>query len=133
MIRTASQPTRYQTLFNNGSHEAVADVPVEKGGSGHGFGPHELLEAAFATCLTMTVGMYATKHEIPLTRASCEVRINRSNPEAVVLDYSLDFEGALTEEQSSRLRIAASKCPVARTLTGAISLRPVESSSEGST
>jgi len=131
MIRTISLPTTYQTSFTNGTHDAVADVPVEKGGSGAGFGPHELLEAAFATCLTMTVRMYAAKHAIPLAGASCEVRIDRSNPDAVALNYELDFEGMLTEEQSNRLRAAASKCPVARTLTGAIVLQ-LTASSEGS-
>lgn len=30
---------RPQTAFTNGTHEAVADVPIEKGGEGRGFGP----------------------------------------------------------------------------------------------
>lgn len=125
MIRSTSLEVPYQTAFTNGSLEAVADVPVEKGGAGKGFGPHELLEAAFATCLTMTVQMHAAKHGIPLQAAQCEVRIDRSLPDAVALNYSLSFEGPLTDEQSSRLREAASRCPVARTLSGDIALRPV--------
>lgn len=61
MIRASSLDVPYQTAFTNGTLEAVADVPVEKGGAGRGFGPHELLEAAFATCLTMTAQMYAAE------------------------------------------------------------------------
>jgi len=134
MIRCFSLAVPYQTAFTNGLHEAVADVPVEKGGAGQGFGPHELLEAAFATCMTMTVQMHAAKHSIPLTEARCEVRIDRSVPNAVTLNYELTFVGPLTDQQSAQLREAASRCPVARTLTGAIALKPVkkgESSSEG--
>ena len=133
MIRSSSLGVPYQTAFTNGSHEALADVPVEKGGAGIGFGPHELLEAAFATCLTMTVQMYAAKHGLPLEGATCEVRIDRSVPNAVVLNYDLTFDGPLTDEQSARLREAASRCPVAKTLTGTIALQPTQdgSRSEG--
>jgi len=123
MIRSSSLDVPYRTAFTNGSLDAVADVPVEKGGAGQGFGPHELLEAAFATCLTMTVQMYAAKHGLPLHAARCEVRIDRSVPDAVTLNYALAFDGPLTDEQSARLREAAGRCPVARTLTGAIALR----------
>ena len=123
MIRSASLDAPYQTAFTNGSHEGVADVPVEKGGAGKGFGPHELLEAAFATCLTMTVQMHAARHGLPLRSAECEVRIDRSVPNVVTLNYTLTFDGPLTEEQSAQLREAAGKCPVARTLSGPILLR----------
>jgi putative redox protein len=126
MIRSTSLDPPYQTNFTNGSFDAIADTPAEKGGAGNGFGPHELLEAALATCLTMTVKMYAAKHSIPLTSAQCEVRIDRSLSDAVTLNYSLVFDGPLTDEQKAGLREAASRCPVARTLTGAISLRSVE-------
>lgn len=125
MIRSNSLDVPYQTAFTNGSYAAVADVPVEKGGAGKGFGPHELLEAAFATCLTITVQMYAAEYGFPLEAARCEVRIDRSVPGTVTLNYTLAFDGPLTEEQSARLWEAAGRCPVARTLSGAIALRPV--------
>ena len=130
MIQASSSNVPHQTAFTNGAFASVADVPVEKGGAGRGFGPHELLEAAFATCLTMTAKMSAAKHGFPLTGARCEVRIDRSVPDAVVLNYDLVLEGSLTEEQSTVIRNAASCCPVAKTLTGAISLRPVETNVE---
>lgn len=135
MIRASSLDVPYQTAFTNGTLQAVADVPVEKGGAGEGFGPHELLEAAFATCLTMTAQMYAAEHTLPLHAARCEVRIDRSVPGAVTLNYALTLDGPLTGEQSARVREAVSRCPVARTLTGAITLRPSNpagSISEGS-
>jgi len=124
MIRSSSLGVPHQMAFTNGAHSAVADVPVEKGGAGAGFGPHELLEAAFATCLTMTVQMYAAEHGFPLTGASCEVRLDRSVPNAVTLRYTLTLDGPLTNEQSAAIRDTASRCPVARTLTGGIALQP---------
>ena len=123
MIRSFSADASYKTAFTDGSHEAFADVPVSKGGSGEGFGPHDLLEAALSTCATITVRMYAQKHGFALERVACEVRIDRSVPDTVVLVYSLTFDGPLTEEQSARLREAAERCPVSRTLSGTISVR----------
>jgi putative redox protein len=124
MIRAASLPVRHQVAFSNASVEAVADVPVEKGGAGAGFGPHELLEAALATCIAMTVEMAADKHGIPLRKAICEVRLDRSNPNAIVLDYALSLEGSHTQEQANLLRRAATDCPVSRTLKAFVAIRP---------
>ena len=124
MIRSSNLEVPYQTAFTNGAAEAVADVPVEKGGGGQGFGPHELLEAALATCVTMTAQMFAADHGLPLTAARCAVRIDRSMPGAATLTYALALDGPLSGEQSARVRDAVSRCPVARTLTGAITLRP---------
>jgi putative redox protein len=123
MIRAASLSVRHQVAFGNGTIEAVADVPIEKGGAGAGFGPHELLEAALATCIAMMVEMHADKHGIPLTRATCEVRLDRSNPSAIVFDYVLAFEGPLTQEQSALLREVATDCPVSRTLKASVAIR----------
>lgn len=123
MIRSHSLGVPHRVAFSNGDHSADADLPAAKGGAGLGFGPHDLLEAALATCMTITVEMYAAKHGIPLVSAAAEVRLDRSDPDAVILIYSLTFEGSLTAEQRESLRNAASRCPVQRTLTGRLSLR----------
>jgi putative redox protein len=120
MIRAASNETPHQTAFTNGRFSSVADVPQEKGGNGAGFGPHELLEAALATCMVMTVELAAAKLGVPLQRAHCEVNIDRSIPGSVTLHYVLHFDGALSDAHSQQLRDAAEKCPVARTLSGGI-------------
>ena len=124
MIRSTGVPTPFQAEFTNGTHTSVADAPVAKGGGGQGFGPHELLEAALATCLTMTVQMSAAKHGFPLTGVRSEVRIDRTIPGEPSLTYSLELDGPLTEEQIRHLRNAAAECPVGKTLTGRITLQP---------
>ena|ERR1019366_5209338 len=126
MIQSTSLDVPYQVKFTNGQCTAIADVPKEKGGEGQGFGPHELMEAALATCLTMTVQMHAKKHNIPLLRASVEVLIDRTRPPEVPLVYSVKFEGPLSVVQEEELAAAASSCPVIRTLTGKLACRPTE-------
>ncbi len=123
MIRSHSLGVPHRVVFSNGEHAADADLPAAKGGAGSGFGPHDLLEAALATCMTITVEMYAAKHGIPLESAAAQVRLDRNDPDAVALIYSLTFEGPLSEDQRESLRVAASKCPVRRTLMGRLSCR----------
>ena len=122
MIKASSIDQSCKTVFTNGDQSGIADLPVVKGGAGLGFGPHELLEAALATCMVMTVRMVADKHHLPITSVKCEVRIDRSALESVTLFYDLTLEGNLSTEQQHLLSDAAARCPVSRTLTGRIAV-----------
>jgi len=126
MISATSLTDTNRSAFTNGSHSSTADVPLEKGGNGNGFGPHELLEAALATCMTITVCKYAEKHHLPMIKVKCEVKADRSVPDIVTFQYSLKLEGELSLEQKQQLHQAAGKCPVAKTLAGVVAFKPLE-------
>ncbi|MGE0114986.1 MAG: OsmC family protein [Steroidobacteraceae bacterium] len=117
MIHTTSQPGDYPTDFSNGQIRAVADAPLEKGGMGAGFGPHELLEAALATCINMAVRMSANKLGIVLEGAATSVRLDRSQPDVVKYEYTLELVGSLTDKERQQLEEAANACPVRQTLS----------------
>jgi putative redox protein len=117
MISATSQPARYQTRFSDGEHHCISDVPAEKGGQHAGFRPHALLEAALASCVSMTVRMYADHHAIPLHSVTAKVTLDRSHPDEIVFQYEVDVEGDLTPAQKNRLMHAASACPVRKTLS----------------
>lgn len=124
MIISTTNAVDISTQFSNGSYESLADVPLEKGGDGKGFGPHELIEAALATCLTITVKLAARKYDIPLSGARCAVRLDRSVPGQVTLTYDLQLDGNLTDEQSAKLHDVASRCPVSKTMMGTVLVQP---------
>jgi putative redox protein len=117
MTSATSQPARYQSLLSDGEHECLADAPAEKGGQHAGFRPHALLEAALASCVSMTVRMYADHHAIPLRSVTAKVTLDRSHPDEIVFRYEVDVDGDLTPEQKDRLLHAASACPVRKTLS----------------
>ena len=116
MIRATSQSAPYQTRFSDGEHEGLADTTPAKGGQNSGFRPHDLLEAALASCINMTVRMYADHHAIPLRSATVRVSLDRSHAEEVVFRYEVDVDGELSPAQKERLSHAARACPVGRTL-----------------
>jgi putative redox protein len=117
MIQTISQTTPFQVQFTNERHSALADTTQDKGGGDSGFRPHELLEAALATCMNMMATMYATKHDIPLTQVVTKVSLDRSGSEQVVFSYVLELMGDLTAEQREAIISAVRVCPVRKTLS----------------
>jgi putative redox protein len=124
MIRATSNGVPYRVTFTDGRFTATADTTREKGGGDAGFGPFELIEAALATCLTITLEKTARQHGLPLERAAAAVRIDRSRPGEPVLTYELEMHGPLTGEQRAQLAAAAADCPVNRALTGTVTVRP---------
>ncbi|MDD2901105.1 MAG: OsmC family protein [Syntrophales bacterium] len=123
MIIAGSKEPAYCTPFSDGEHTALADTTREKGGSGGGFWPHNLLEAALATCINITVRKYAGKHGIPLTGASAKVQLDRSRPGEAIFGYEVELEGNLTQAQRDALLEVAGDCPVKATLLKKISFK----------
>jgi putative redox protein len=127
---TDSGPGALTQTIRAGRHRLAADEPL---GIGDDLGPtpYDLLLAALGTCTSMTLRMYADRHDWPLERVTVEVHHDRvhaddcRDPEAhpcVVdhIDRTLTLDGPLSDEQRARLAALADRCPVHRTLTGEI-------------
>ena len=122
MIRTKAGEQNYQVRFTDGRHEGFSDVTEDKGGGNSGFRPHDLLEAALATCLNMWLRMYADNHKIPLTHIETTVSLDRSQADEVTFNYWLDISGPLSSSEKKKLLAAAASCPVHKTLSKTITL-----------
>lgn len=126
MIKTESLNTKFQAQFTNGIQLSIADATPDKGGTGQGFRPHELLEAALATCMNMSLRMYAEKHVLPLAGVSVSVALDRSKPNEPTFEYQVDVDGPLTESDKMRLLQALENCPVRTTLSRPLRFRARE-------
>jgi putative redox protein len=121
MIKCLSKESNFETFFTDDRHEGTIDAPADKGGGGAGFGPHELLEAALAGCLNITLRKYAASHNIPLAGATTWVSLNRQIPEETIFEYGLELQGPITAAQRQELIQAAAACAVHQTLSRKIS------------
>ena len=122
MIRAFAEEENYLTKFSNGTGAGYADVLGAQGGTGTGFRPSELLEAALATCMNITLRMYAANHKMPLEDVSTEVTLESGADETVFrFEVRLIGEG-LTDEQRSRLIEIANACSVKKKLSKPIRL-----------
>jgi putative redox protein len=118
MVIAKNEQPHYRTRFSNGAQEAFADTTPDKGGAAAGFRPHELLEAALACCVNMSVRMCAERHAIPLDAVEIRVRLDRGS-EGAVFRTEIEIHGSsLTPEHRAKLLEAARACPVRRTLSG---------------
>ena len=117
MITAKSGEPGFLVRFSNGLSEALADAGLDKGGTGQGFRPHDLLEASLAACMNMHVRMYAAEHSLPLTEVRTTVTLDRGNPQETVFHYDIAVEGPLTEAQRKQVLASALDCPVRKTLS----------------
>jgi putative redox protein len=117
-----------------GPHHLRSDEPASAGGTGSGPTPYDLLLAALGACTSMTIAMYARRKQWPLERVTVRLRHSRTYAEdcaacetegtqLTVIDRDIVLDGALGEDQRSRLLAIANRCPVHRTLTSRMDIR----------
>jgi len=121
---------RFTHEVRAGRHVWIADEPTSVGGDDAGPGPFEMLLAALAACISMTLRMYADRKEWPVERIGVvafreRVSIEPDDDSGIPvrvdqITCEVDIVGDLTIEQRERLRQIADRCPVHRTLEGGI-------------
>jgi putative redox protein len=116
LIRTKGELQNYRTVVESNAHRVLTDAPVAKGGGGEGFGPHELLEAALASCLNMSVRMRAAALNVVVDNVRTSVLIDRSRDQEAIFTYAIDFDSSLGDDERARLIADAVDCPVIKTL-----------------
>lgn len=110
---------KFQLQIQTGKHQLIADEPVSFGGMDSGPSPFQLLGSALASCMTMTVRLYADQKGWPVKRIRTNVGHTRELDQTPRdrFDVRIKFEGDLDDEQRARMLEIAGKCPVHRTLT----------------
>ena len=117
MIISESKHEKYLTSFTNGMYSAYADTTKNKGGAEQGFRPHELLEAALACCMNMSLRMNAEKLSISLPEVKVHVSLNRDDPEHPTFEYGVSFGKSLTREDEQKLLTSLECSSVRSTLS----------------
>jgi putative redox protein len=120
-------PPPFLTLFTNDTHVAQADNTPDKGGGGCGFRPHELLEAALASCMNMTLRMAAKECGIPLSGVVVTVSLNRSQPASPTFECRIQFPDDLSAPHRERLLASLAHCHVRNTLSKSPQFKVMES------
>jgi putative redox protein len=101
-----------------GGHTLLVDEPVAAGGTDSGPSPARLLAAGLASCVAITVEMYAERKGWDVGKMEVDVDAEYEGHAPRSFAVSLRLPGALSDEQRERLLTIARKCPVHRVLTG---------------
>jgi len=101
------------------NHAFTSDVTAATGSHDAAPGPHDLFDAALATCKAMTALWYARRKGIPLERVETHVERDDSEERKGVykLKVRVAFHGALTDEQKKKLYDVIERCPVHKLMT----------------
>lgn len=128
-VTVESTDGTYAQAIKSRLHDWAAGEPLEIGGTDNGPTPYELLLSALGACTSITLEMYAARKGWPLDKVhvtlehSKEDRAGENDGKPVdMIDRIVRLEGALDDEQRSKLIEIAEKCPVHRTLTNQINI-----------
>jgi putative redox protein len=107
--------TLRQEVVIDGKHQLITDQPEQFGGDGSGPSPHELLPAALAACVTVTLVQYARMKSWDIGEVRVAVDYDHhSEPRKV--ETVIELGGDLTDEQLERLQKVARACPLRRSV-----------------
>jgi putative redox protein len=111
----------YAQVVTTGHHLLGADEPERLGGRDSGPSPYQFLMAGLGACTTITLRMYAMRHNWPLEMTSVLVSHRKAvaeggKPSSDTFERKIYLTGDLSDEQRRRLLEIADRCPVSETL-----------------
>jgi putative redox protein len=112
-LESKAQALLAQTL-SMGDHQLTTDVSVAEGGEDLGPSPHDLYDAALASCKALTVMWFARKKNIAVTHIDTRIERDDSQERQGIYRLStyLIIHGDISDEEFHQLSVVAEKCPV---------------------
>jgi putative redox protein len=108
--------------IEDGAHGLVVDEPTAAGGTDAGPAPTRLVAAALASCISITMEMYARRKGWQLGAVEVAVDVEYDGYVPSSFNASVWLPEALDAGQRERLLKVAEKCPVHKTLAGEIAV-----------
>jgi uncharacterized OsmC-like protein len=119
-IRVIGEEHTMLATETNPDFTFYADEPKALGGGGTAPNSYEYLLGALGACTSITLRMYAERKGWPLKHVGIELaHEKRESSEGKKFDWiekKISLQGDLSDEQITRLKDIADKCPVSRTL-----------------
>lgn len=98
--------------IEGGAHALLVDEPVAAGGTDAGPAPTRLLAAGLASCIAITIEMYAKRKKWALGAVEVEVDVTYEDFTPNSFAATVRLPPGLSDEQRERLLAIARKCPV---------------------
>lgn len=123
VVENRAGATKSLVAANQFVTEADTTPPA---GRGDGFRPHELLEAALASCTAITLRMIADQRALNLDSITVSVEVDRSNADETVFQTKINLMGHLSDDERELLVRSARTCPVRKTLSKQLTFTETE-------
>ena len=109
-----------------GGHTIRVDEPAAAGGTDSGPSPTRLVAAGLASCVAVTMEMYAERKGWDVGQVEVDVDVTYRDYSPVSFAVTLRLPAGLTEEQRERLLAIAGKCPVHKLIADETEVRIAE-------
>jgi putative redox protein len=117
--------------IEGGAHRLVVDEPEVAGGADAGPAPTRLVAAGLASCISITMEMYARRKGWEIGAVEVEVEVSYEGYVPTLFTASIHLPEGLDEEQRERLLKIAEKCPVHKLLANETEVVTAEAGAEG--
>lgn len=96
------------------AHTFTSDIAIAEGGDDLGPSPHDLYDAALASCKALTLMWYAKKKNINITHIDTRIERDDSQERQGIykLAATLLVQGEFSDEEFAQISAVAEKCPV---------------------
>jgi putative redox protein len=106
-----------------GGHTIRVDEPAAAGGTDTGPSPSRLVAAGLASCVAVTIEMYAERKGWDLGSVEVDVDVTYRDYSPLSFAVTLRLPAGLSDEQLERLLVVAGKCPVHKLIAGETEVR----------
>lgn len=113
-VKATIKKENYETLIEAGRRRMIADEPADLGGTDLGMNPIELLCGSLASCVSITLRMYADRKQMRLDEVQVTVEFDK---ETGVFQKDIKLFGVLNDSEVEKLKEIAEKCPVNKILS----------------
>jgi putative redox protein len=121
-VITVQKTGKMAVTATNGQHQIISDVGTAQGGEDAGLNPHELIEAALASCTTLTIELYAKRKNWDVSEMKVEVKIVQESKESSRIERKITFGPQNSAEEKQRMTEIANKCPIHNLLESKITI-----------
>ncbi|MGC1852849.1 MAG: OsmC family protein [Solirubrobacterales bacterium] len=108
--------------IEGGAHTLVVDEPLVAGGDDAGPSPTRLLAAGLASCIAITLEMYAERKGWDVGAVEVDVDVSYENFTPTSFAATIRLPAELSDEQRQRLLAIARKCPVHKVIAAETSV-----------
>ena len=112
----------YAVSITAGAHSLKGDESPEWGGADVGPNPYEYLLAALGSCTAITLRLYAEHKGYTISALKVTLAHEKLKNSQDKITRHIEIDGDFDEAALPRFLDIAAKCPVARTLSGAVEM-----------
>jgi putative redox protein len=125
MIECKSEKEKYCCKTVIRRFTIQSDTTTDKGGQENGIRPHDILAAAYASCLNISVRMACDKKQLSIDSVISKVGLIREDSKTI-FTYQINFSNTVPDNTKHEILKMIENCPIRKTLSKPIEFQLIQ-------